>query len=113
MKQPAFSTAISYLFAQKRLIFVESMTSKEGKTKELAARLRKIGRDKALLSDSVMEEMFLRASKNLKNFKFISAQGVNVYDLLKFDCAIWTPAVLPEIYKKCGAHDIGANQPLS
>ena len=121
IRQKALGTALSYLFAENRLIFVESMSSKEGKTKELASRLKKLflkkispeknKKQKALLADSVMEEKFLRASGNLKNFKFTSAQGVNVYDLLKFDCAIWTPAVLPEIYKKCGVREEGALSP--
>ena len=118
IRQKAFGTALSYLFAENRLFFVESMSSKEGKTKELSSRLKKFfvkkigpekpGQAKALLADGAREEKFARASGNLKNFKFTSAQGVNVYDMLKFDCAIWTPAVLPEIYKKCGIPEEGA-----
>ena len=102
LRKKALCNALSYLFKEKRLIFVESMTSSSGKTKELAAQFKRFGWKKALLSDKNQEEKFKRASQNLKQFKFISLEGLNVYDLLKFDQAVLTPAVLPDLYKKCG-----------
>ena len=105
IRKQALSNALSYLFSKKRLVFVESMTSPEGKTQELANRFKKIGWDKALLVDKQKEEKFQRACKNLRQFKFITPEGFNVYDLLKFDRAALTPSVLSDIYKKCGVKE--------
>lgn len=105
IRKKALCNALSYLFSEKRLVFIESMGSSSGKTKELMIRFKKIGWKKTLLSDKNQEEKFKRASQNLKNFKFISPEGFNVYDLLKFDHAVLTPSVLPDLYKKCGMEE--------
>lgn len=102
IRKKALKHALSYLFHEKRLLFVENMKSKEGKTKELSLKLKKMGFQKALLVDETAEEKFKRACRNLKNFKFLVAEGLNVYDLLKFDRVILTPDLLTTIYRKCG-----------
>ena len=101
-RQRALKTALSYLFAEKKLFLVENMQSEKGKTKELNANLQKMGWEKALLVDEKQNENFKNACKNLKKFKFISSKGLNVYDLLKFDRAVLTPSVLDSINKKYG-----------
>lgn len=102
VRQKALRNALSYLFQEKRLFFVENMNSKEGKTKELATRFKKMGWDKALLVDEKAEGEFKRACKNLKNFKFLQAEGLNVYDILKFDRLVLTPNLLETVYRKSG-----------
>ena len=102
VRQKALRHALSYMFQEKKLIFVESMQSAEGKTKELTERFKKMGWDKALLVDETNQEEFKRACKNLKNFKCLPAQALNVYDILKFDRLVLTPQLLNTVYKKCG-----------
>lgn len=102
IRKQALRNAISYLFQEKRLIFVEDMKSDEGKTKELYSRFKKMGWDKALLLDEKDHDNFKRACKNLKNFKFLQVEGLNVYDVLKFDRVVLTPALLKTVYRKCG-----------
>ena len=101
-RQRALRNALSYMFQEKKLVFVEGMQSAEGKTKELSERFKKIGWDKALLVDESHQAEFKRACKNLKNFKCLSAQALNVYDILKFDRLVLTPRLLDTVYKKCG-----------
>ena len=102
VRQKAFRSALSWLFAENRVVFLESMISPEGKTKELSARLKRQGWAKAILADSSKEENFQRACQNLKPFKFVSADSVNIYDMLKFSQLALTPAALGPLYKKCG-----------
>ena len=102
VRQKALRCALSYMFQEKKLIFVESMQASEGKTKELSERFKKMGWDKALLVDEKCQEEFKRACKNLKNFKCLPAQALNVYDILKFDRLVLTPQLLNTVYKKCG-----------
>ena len=102
VRQRALRNVLSYMFQEKKLIFVESMQSEGGKTKELSARFKKMGWDKALLVDEINQDQFKRACKNLKNFKCLPAQALNVYDILKFDRLVLTPQLLNTVYKKCG-----------
>ena len=81
---------------------MENMTAPEGKTKEMVARLKNLGWEKVLLVDESQEDKFTRSCKNLKACKFITTEGLNVYDLLKFDRAAITPATLKTISRKCG-----------
>ena len=102
IRQKALRNALSYMFQEKKLIFVESMQSSKGKTKELSERFKKMGWDKALLVDENNQEEFKRACKNLRNFKCLPVQALNVYDILKFDRLVLTPQLLEAVYKKCG-----------
>lgn len=101
-RKQALRNALSYLFQEKRLIFVEDMKSNEGKTKELDSRFKKMGWEKALLVDEKSQDKFERACKNLKSFKFLLAEGLNVQDVLKYDRVILTPHLLKTVYRKCG-----------
>lgn len=95
-------TALSYLYAEKKIFVVEGMSSKEGKSKELASRLKKFGIAKALLISKDQDELFARASKNLKNYRYNTVAGVNVYDLLKYDAVVFTQDSIPSVVEKCG-----------
>ena len=101
VKLLGLQTALSYLVANKKLIVVDSMNS-EGKTKELSNRLEKFGISKALLIDNNENQAFKRASSNLKSFRYMSVDGLNVYDILKYDSAIVTKDSLSAIQARCG-----------
>ena len=102
VRQKALRNALSYLFQEKRLFFIEDMKSTKGKTKELQSRFKKMGWSKALLVNEKHEDLFQRACKNLKNFKILQAEGLNVYDILKYDRVVCTPNMLETLYRKCG-----------
>lgn len=104
LKRLALRSALSYLYQNSRLTVVEDMTSAEGKTKELSARLTKLGTKKALLMDVQVDEKFKRASKNLPKFLYTPVIGLNVYDLLKYDHLIVTKASLEKIIERCGVN---------
>ena len=93
--------ALSYLNKEGKLYVVESMKS-EGKTKELADRLKKFGCKKAVLLDSEIDQLFQRASKNLSNYKYIPVKGLNVFDLLKLDGLILTKDSVSKIIERVG-----------
>ena len=102
IRRKALGMTLSWLYREKRFSVVKDMTSSEGKTKELAGRLKKMGWEKALLVDEKKDLLFQRACQNLPRLKFISAEGLNVYDLLKFNRVVITPDSLKTIYRKCG-----------
>lgn len=101
MKQAGLRTALSYLQASGKLFIVEDMKS-EGKTGELAKRLQKFGISKAVLIDEAADQLFNRASRNLAAYRYYSVDGLNVFDLLKYDTAVVTKASLARIVSRCG-----------
>jgi len=101
VKRLGLRTALSHLKKEGRLMVVDSMTS-EGKTKELAKRLSGLGVKKAVMIDAALNDQFDRASRNLATFRYYGVEGMNVYDLLKYDTAIITKASISKIIERCG-----------
>lgn len=102
LRKRALHHALVYMFQNKKWVFVEDMKSQEGKTKELSQRFKKMGWNKALLVDEGFQDLFQQACKNLKSFKCLHSQALNVYDILKYDQLVSTPAVANNFYEKCG-----------
>ncbi len=102
VKKAGLKTALAYLANEGRLFVVKDMTSKDGKTKELSERLKKFGVEKSVLVDAAKDQLFGRAAKNLKKFTYVPAAGVNVFDLLKYDCAILTQSSFEKVIERVG-----------
>ncbi len=102
VKQLGLRSALSWLYGEQRLFVVSDMTSKEGKTKELADRLCFFGLSKGLLIDSKKDEMFGRACRNLPGFRYNEVDGLNVYDLLKYDAVVLARSSMDKVIQKCG-----------
>jgi large subunit ribosomal protein L4 len=92
--------ALSHLMKEGRLFVVDSMTS-EGKTAELAKRLKGFGLSKAVLVDAQTDMKFKRASQNLEKYKYFGVEGLNVFDLLKYDAAVLTKESVAKIVDRC------------
>lgn len=100
-RQAGLKIALSYLLKNEKLWIVKDMAS-EGKSNELNKRLVKFGLKKALLVDVKEEALFKRAAKNLKNYRYMSADGINVYDLLKYDGAVLTKGTVDKLVARMG-----------
>ncbi len=101
-KQAGLRSALSYLYAEGKLSVVADMTSEAGKTKALVSQLKTMGVEKAVLIDGASDVTFARASRNLPKVRYYSVDGLNVYDLLKFDRAIISKSSLEAIAARCG-----------
>lgn len=93
--------ALSKLKKEGRLFVVDSMTS-EGKTKEVATQLKKFGLEKAVLIDAGSNEKFGRAARNLAKYRYYGVEGMNVYDLLKYNSVVITKDSVAKIIERCG-----------
>ena len=88
VRKAAVKSALSYLYENNKVIVVDSLTSEAGKTKTLSAQLTKMGLKKSLLVGTDLNDGFERASRNLPKFLYLPVEGVNVYDLLKYDSLV-------------------------
>lgn len=102
-KQAGLKSALSFLLSEGRLFVVDDMSmAANAKTKEVAQALDKMGVKKAVLIDGQENETVKRASRNLKSCRYYSVEGLNVYDLLKYNTAIISKESIAGIEKRCG-----------
>jgi len=99
-RKVALKMALSHLLKEGKLTVVDTMAS-EGKAAELNKRLKTFGVNKAVLIDSTADEKFSRAARNLTNFKYFPVDGLNVFDLLKYDHAVITKNSVQKIVERC------------
>lgn len=106
VRRAGLSMALSHLVKEGRLFVVENMKS-EGKTNEINKRLKSFGLKKAVLVDFQSDETFKRATRNLETFKYFPVEGLNVFDLLKYDAAVITKESVAKIVDRCAIHSTG------
>jgi large subunit ribosomal protein L4 len=102
VKRLGLRTALSHLKKEGKLFVVDSMSSTDGKTKDIAQKLKNFGVTKAILIDGKADEKFGRASRNLAKFRYMGVEGMNVYDLLKYDNVILSKGSIAAIVERCG-----------
>ena len=96
----ALCQALSLSAKEDQIIIIESLEVKSGKTSELAKLLGKINtpRRTLIVSEAKTPEL-VRASKNLKNVDVVSANFVNVYDVINSDHVVMTKPALDIVTK--------------
>ena len=57
--------------------------------------------DRDVLIDGKTDDKFKRASTNLPKFKYQAVEGINVFDLLKYDTAVITKESVAQIVDRC------------
>lgn len=105
MRRLGLSMALSQLHKDGKLFIVDQMKA-DGKTNELSKKLSTFGLSKAVLIDSNVDEMFRRASRNLNAFKYFPVEGLNVYDLLKYDAVVLTKDSVSKIVERCSMENV-------
>ena len=103
-KQAALAMALSDKVRGDKLIGLEAFEVKDGKTKLMAALLKKlpVGR-KTLLVLPQSDKMAVRASRNLQQIWTVTASALNLVDVLKADTVVAPVAtldLLEKSYKK-------------
>ncbi len=77
------------------VVIVEELVAKDGKTKEMAALLNKLGASRnSLIVVANKSEAVVRATNNLDGTKLVGATYINVFDALNADTIIIEKAAL-------------------
>ncbi|RPD36841.1 50S ribosomal protein L4 [Candidatus Liberibacter solanacearum] len=80
----ALRHALSDKFSSNDILVIDSLVSKELKTKYLAERFRALNLSNALIIDGVqLDRNFQLAARNIPNINLLPVQGINVYDILR------------------------------
>ena len=99
-KQKAVMQALSLQNADKKILVIDNLGIKDGKTKEVLKTLTKnkiTDNDGALIVVKEKDDLTLRATNNLPNVKLVRATYLNVFDILNADKVVIIKEALPEI----------------
>lgn len=94
-KRQAIRQALSLASEAGKIAVIEDIASKNGKTAELAKLLAKINANRTVLI--IVEKKTpetIQATRNLQAVTLVSAQYVNVYDVLNADCIVFSQPAL-------------------
>ena len=91
VRKAALRSALSSKQAEGKLVIVDAASLKDGKTKELIAKVSKLGWASALVIDGESVDVnFSRAARNIIGLDVLPNQGANVYDILRRDTLVLT-----------------------
>ena len=90
VRRQALKSALSLKLKDERVFVVDSLDLEEIKTKNVAQFMNKFDIDKGLVVIDQENENFVKSSRNIKDLKVLNSNGINVYDLLKYEYLIFT-----------------------
>ncbi len=90
VKKLAIQSALSMKVADKDIIVLENLALEAAKTKLMAGILKNFDIKKALVVTAGKDETVVRASGNIQGVKTLTADSMNVYDLLVYDKLVIT-----------------------
>ena len=96
VRRQALISVLSQKFQEGKLFIVQDFNLDTVKTKKVADLLKTFGVDKAILVAEDNRELSLSA-RNLPGALAVNQNGVNVYDLLKYDYLMLSDASLKKI----------------
>jgi large subunit ribosomal protein L4 len=102
-KRQAIRQALSLASTSEKIVVIEKLASKEGKTGEIAQLLSKLGAKRnALVVVSEKTPELIRATANLGDVKLVSAKYLNVYDVMNADNIVLTSDALKTVQEWLG-----------
>lgn len=96
-RQLAVRQALSLAAAAGKIIVIDDIVSKEGKTAELAKLLAKIGAEGSVLLVANKTGELMRACRNLRGVTLAGAHYVNVYDVMNADKIVFSKGALDDL----------------
>ncbi|OEF96418.1 50S ribosomal protein L4 [Vulcanibacillus modesticaldus] len=98
VRRLALKSALSTKVLDKELIVLDELVLSAPKTKEMANILSNLNADrKALIVDRDYNDNIALSSRNIPGVKFVSADGINVLDILNHDKLIITKEAVAKI----------------
>ena len=97
VKKAALCSALSSRFQGEKLTVLKSIELEAISTKAFAGVLKKFELEGALVVIDQADTNVELSARNLRNIKVLRAEGVNVYDILKYPNLVLTDAAVSQI----------------
>jgi len=87
-RRGAVRAALTQKQSEGKLLILDGFPMKEIKTKEAVGKLKNIGVNSGLLVVEGKDENLERSVKNINGIKLIRTEGINVYDIIRYEHTI-------------------------
>ncbi len=103
-RKAALRSVLTSKFKDNQLTVVDKIELEAPKTKLFLETVKALGLedDKTLFITPEKDETLCRSSKNLFRVLVLPAEGMNVYDLLRFERLVLLQAAIPTIHERLG-----------
>ena len=88
VRKAALRSALSMKMKEKRVLILKDFTMEEIKTKKFREIMDRFELTKALFVMDKDNDAVDRSSRNIRDVKMMRAEGINVYDILKYDTLV-------------------------
>ena len=102
MYRGAMRSIFSELVRQERLVILDEFSVDAPKTKELTAKLKRLGLQDVLIVTVEFEENLVLAARNLHWMTYIEANQINPVSLIAFDRILITVPALKHVEERLG-----------
>jgi len=101
LKQLAMKSALSVKAKEGKLIILDDAKAKDHKTKPMAAAMKKMGIDSAVIvGGKEIDNNFARGCANLPQIDVLPSQGANVYDIMRRDTLVLTKDAVADLTER-------------
>lgn len=90
VRRLALYSALTSKVDEGKLIVLDQLDVPEIKTKHMATLLQKLNVNKALVVDAERQENAWLSARNIERVKYVGANALNVYDLIRHDHLVLT-----------------------
>ncbi len=99
-RREALLSALSLRRRDEKIIVVDKLELAEAKTKLMREVLENLGVKSALIIIPEPDEKVVRSARNLGSVKVLRAEGLNVYDILRYEHLVLTEQALSVIEER-------------
>ncbi|RMG87632.1 MAG: 50S ribosomal protein L4 [Candidatus Dadabacteria bacterium] len=96
----ALRSALAAKARDGELLVVESLGLEAISTKQLAGRLKALGAESALIVVAERDEVVEKSARNLPGVKVLRPEGLNVYDILRYEKLVLLQGALDRIQER-------------
>ena len=89
-KKQALISSLSLKYSEGRMLALNEFSLPSIKTKQVAEFVKRFDLKSALIIIGSDNENLLKSSRNMPNVKVLRVDGINVYDVLKYDTLVMT-----------------------
>lgn len=102
-RREALLSALSLKNGDGKIIVVDQLELEEAKTKLMAKALEELKVESALIVISQPDEKIERSARNIPSVKVLRVEGLNVYDLVRYEHLILTEGALKLLEERLAA----------
>ena len=100
VRRSALRSALSLRSGEKKLLVLDSLGLGEIKTKRVVKILEALGAERTLIVDGRENVELIKSVRNLPRAKYLAPEGLNVYDILRYETLVVTAPVAKQIEER-------------